>query len=194
MNLEKVMENFKRNGFSCVYFDTKEEASAYLLKETAGKSISFGGSLTLLDMGVYEEMEKQSEVSWHWKTQGVYKQDAEVYLTSANGLSETGEIVNIDGACNRVAGSLYGAQECFVVCGINKLAADLQAAIDRARNIASPKNAQRLGKKTPCAVNGDKCYDCKSPERICRALVVLYGPPMRMRRYELVLIGENLGN
>lgn len=57
------------------------------------------------------------------------------------------------------------------------LAPDYDAALWRARNVASPKNARRLGKKTPCAVRGDKCYDCKSPERICRALAVLWERP-----------------
>lgn len=193
MQLEKIRESFQKNGFSCTYFETKEEAVRYLAKETAGKSLSLGGSMTLLEMGAYEALAEHSEVSWHWKTEGVYKQDAEVYITSANALSETGEIINIDGACNRVAGSLYGAKECFVVCGVNKLAPDLTAAVSRARNVAAPKNAQRLGRKTPCADRGDRCYNCKSPERICRALVVLYGPPMRMERYEVILVGENLG-
>ena len=62
----------------------------------------------------------------------------------------------------------------------------------RARNIAAPRNAQRLGKKTPCAVKGDKCYDCKSPDRICRGLVELWGPMMGMET-EVILIGEDLG-
>lgn len=54
-------------------------------------------------------------------------------------------------------------------------------ALWRARNIAAPKNAQRLGVKTPCAVNGDRCYDCKSPQRICRGLVVLWRPSAAAR-------------
>ena len=68
-----------------------------------------------------------------------------------------------------------------------------RATIWRARNIASPKNAQRLQKKTPCALRGDKCYDCSSPDRICRGLVVLWEPVKGIGETEVVLIGETLG-
>jgi hypothetical protein len=76
--------------------------------------------------------------------------------------------------------------------GKNKLAKDYDAALWRARNVASPKNAKRLGMKTPCAVNADKCYNCASPDRICRALSVLWEKPMRSD-VEILLIGEDLG-
>ena len=118
--------------------------------------------------------------------------EADVYLTSANGLAETGEILNIDGAGNRVASTLYGHKKVYFVIGANKLAPTRDEALWRARNIAAPRNAQRLGKKTPCAVKGDKCYDCKSPDRICRGLVELWGPMMGMET-EVILIGEDLG-
>ena len=72
------------------------------------------------------------------------------------------------------------------------IAENYDAALWRARNIASPKNAQRLAKKTPCALKGDKCYDCSSPERICRGLVVLWEPMLSMET-EIILVGESLG-
>ena len=77
--------------------------------------------------------------------------------------------------------------------GRNKLAPDYDGALWRARNIASPKNAQRLNKKTPCAARGDRCYDCRSPERICRALAVLWEKPTGISRAEVVLIDQELG-
>ena len=76
--------------------------------------------------------------------------------------------------------------------GKNKLAPTFEEALWRARNIAAPKNAQRLGKKTPCAVKGDRCYDCKSPDRICRGLVVNWGPMMG-KEAEVILVDEELG-
>ena len=119
-------------------------------------------------------------------------QTADIYLTSVNALAETGELVNIDGAGNRVASTLFGHEKVYFVIGRNKLAPTVDAAVWRARNIASPRNAQRLGRKTPCAVKGDRCYDCKSPERICRGLVTLWGPMMGMEA-EVLLIDEDLG-
>ena len=117
---------------------------------------------------------------------------ADVYLTSANALAETGEIVNIDGAGNRVAASLFGHEKVYFVIGRNKLAPTYDEALWRARNIAGPKNAQRLGAKTPCAAKGERCYDCKSPGRICRGLVVLWGPMIGMET-EILLVDEDLG-
>ena len=117
---------------------------------------------------------------------------AQIYLSSANAIAATGEIINIDGTGNRVASTLYGHEKTYIIAGINKIAENYDAALWRARNIASPKNAQRLSKKTPCALKGDKCYDCNSPERICRGLVVLW-EPMSSMEMEIVLIGEELG-
>lgn len=117
---------------------------------------------------------------------------AQVYITSANGLAETGEIINIDGAGNRVASTLYGHRKVYFIIGRNKLAPTYDEALWRARNIAAPKNARRLDRKTPCAIKGDRCYDCKSPERICRGLVVLWGPMLGIDT-EVILVDEELG-
>ena len=143
-------------------------------------------------LGFPENFADSTDVHWHWIDKGVYCQTPDVYLSSANGLSETGEIVNIDGKCNRVAATLFGPKRCIFVCGVNKLRPDLQSAIERARNIAAPLNAKRLNRKTPCAVDG-RCHNCKSPERICRAMVIHMGVPSGFESCEVVLIGEKLG-
>ena len=91
-----------------------------------------------------------------------------------------------------MAGTLYGPKQCMFVCGINKLCPDLASAVERARNVAAPKNAQRLGTRTPCAADG-KCHDCKSPARICRALVVLWEKPALVPEVEVVIIRQNIG-
>ena len=80
----------------------------------------------------------------------------------------------------------------YLIIGRNKLASTYEEAIWRARNIAAPKNAQRLQVKTPCAVRGDRCYDCKSPERLCRGLVTLWAPMAGMQT-EVLLVEEELG-
>ena len=108
------------------------------------------------------------------------------------GLAETGEIVNIDGNCNRVASNMFGHDKVYFVIGSNKIAPDYDAALWRARNIASPKNAQRLGAATPCAAKGDKCYDCDAPGRICRGMTVL-ARKMGSCEMEVVLVDEELG-
>ena len=192
---DTVKQNLETRGFSVRTFATAAEAAAYLNEAIDGKTVGFGGSMTLKDMGLYELLGSHNEVHWHWVNGPEERKAAmrtQVYLSSANGLAETGEIINIDGGGNRVASTLYGHEKVYLVIGRNKLAPTYDEALWRARNIASPKNAQRLGRKTPCAVKGDRCYDCKSPERICRGLVVLWGPMMGMET-EVILVDEDLG-
>ena len=190
-----VKKNLEARGFAVTAFATKEEAAAYLNGAIDGVSVGIGGSMTVREMGLHEKLAAHNEVHWHW-TDGeearVKAAHAAVYITSANGLAETGEVINIDGFGNRVASTLYGHKKLYFIIGRNKLAPTYDEALWRARNIAAPKNAQRLGKKTPCAVKGDRCYDCKSPERICRSLVVLWGPSMSLDT-EIVLVDEDLG-
>ena len=192
---DTVRKNLEARGFSVRTFATAAEAAAYLNEAIDGKTVGFGGSVTLQDMGLYELLGSHNEVHWHWVNGPEERKAAmgtQVYLSSANGLAETGEIINIDGSGNRVASTLYGHEKVYLVIGRNKLAPTYDEALWRARNIASPKNAQRLGRKTPCAVKGDRCYDCKSPERICRGLVVLWGAMMGMET-EVILVDEDLG-
>ena len=182
MDLTTVEKNLKERGFKVSAFATAKEAADYLNAQIDGESVSFGGSMTLSQMGLFESLGKHNKMFSHWNVPDGMNA-AEVlknastcdnYLLSANGLAETGEIINIDGTGNRVSSSLYGHKRVWFVVGSNKIAPTYDEALWRARNIAAPKNAQRLGVKTPCAVNGDRCYDCKSPQRICRGLVVLW--------------------
>ena len=200
MDIRKLQENLESRGFKVSCFDKKEDGAQYIYDQITGQKVGLGGSVTLDQMGMYEKLSENNEVLWHWRIpEGQTGADvlkaarsADVYLSSVNGIAETGEIVNIDNTGNRVAATLYGHKKVYLVAGVNKITPDLDSAIYRSRNIAAPPNARRLGKKTPCAVNADKCYDCKSPDRICRGLVVLWEAPMGCE-YEVVLIGEELG-
>lgn len=200
MNFELLKHNLEERGYKVSCFSTAKDATDYLDKQLDQKTIGFGGSMTLEEMGLYERLASHNKVSWHHRIpEGKTSQDvrleaggAEVYFSSVNGIAETGEIINIDGRCNRVAAILYGHEKVYLVAGKNKIAKDYDSALWRARNIASPLNARRLNMKTPCAVKADRCYDCKSPDRICRGLSVLWEVPMGAE-IEVVLIDEDLG-
>lgn len=193
-DMERVRKNLEERGFQTSCFATAKEAADYLDAQIDGATVGIGGSMTIQAMGLSERLSKHNEVIWHWEGGELRRAMlADVYLTSVNGLAETGEIVNIDGNCNRVAASMFGPKRVYYVVGINKIAPDFEKALWRARNVAAPKNAQRLGKKTPCAVKTDRCYDCKSPERICRGLSVLWRKPTGFEQAEVVLIEEELG-
>ena len=194
MNKELLKKNFEAHGFTTQFFDTKEEATQYLTDMIKGKTIGSGGSMTLSEMGVFDKLEAGNTLYVHSVTPGTEKEalTADIFISSANGISETGEIVNIDGAGNRVAGTLFGHEKVYFVVGRNKITPDLASAIERSKNVAAPPNCARLGKKTPCAANKDKCYDCNSPERICRATVIIERC-MSHASMEVIFIDEDLG-
>ena len=196
-NIKAILES---RGYDVSCFDTATAAADYLDENIDGKTVGFGGSVTLEQIGLYDRLALHNNVSWHLRLPGGKTPDevrreanaAQIYLSSVNGLAETGEIINIDGSCNRVASILFGHEKVYLIVGENKIAKDCDSAIWRARNIAAPKNAQRMKAKTPCAKNADKCYDCSSPYRICRALSVLWEVPFRSD-FEIILIHEELG-
>ena len=195
---EKLTQNLEKNGFEVVRFPTARQAAEYVDSRLNGRSIGVGGSMTVREMGLYPMLAGHNRVYWHWAPDaGADTQKkaagAEVYLTSVNGLSETGVLVNIDGGGNRVSSTLCGHEEVWFLVGQNKIAPDEEGALWRARNIAAPKNAQRLGRKTPCALRGDKCYDCQSPQRICRGMVTLWRKPFGIPKGVVVLVEEDLG-
>ncbi|MEY8389506.1 lactate utilization protein [Oscillospiraceae bacterium 38-13] len=196
MKFDAVKKNLEERGYAVRVFSGGKEAAEYLDGVIDGKSVGFGGSATLEALGLYERLGRHNQAVWHWKQEaGPARRaamTAEVYLTSANALAETGELVNIDGTGNRAAATLFGHEKVYYVIGRNKLAESYEAAVERARNVAAPQRARQLGRKTPCAVKCDRCYDCKSPERICRGLVTLWGPMMGMEA-EILLVDEDLG-
>ena len=199
-NWTTLQENLERKGYRVQHFATGEQAAMYLNGQIDGATVGFGGSLTLPQMHLFPRLSAPNTVFWHDETpDGMTVMQtrtaaarAEVYLSSVNGISETGEIVNIDHTGNRVAAISYGPARVYLVVSANKVAPTLADPIDRARNIAAPKNAQRLHRKTPCALRADKCYDCQSPERICRNLSILWEKPAGAA-YEVILLDEALG-
>lgn len=199
MDFSILKSNLEKHGFIVTCFDCSQDACDYLDKQIDGKSVGFGGSVTLDQIGVLKRLETHNKVLYRFdnpdkKTPLEVMKDAltaDVFLTSANGVAQSGEIINIDGNCNRVAGELYGHEKVYIIIGKNKIAPDFDKALWRARNIAAPKNAMRLNKHTPCAVDG-VCHDCSSPERICKGLVVLWRKPTNCP-YEIVVINEDLG-
>ena len=178
-NWTKLEENLKRGGFTVSHFTTGREAANYLNAQIDSVTVGFGGSVTLDQIGLYDLLAAHNDVSWHWHRGELKKSaQAEVYVSSVNGLAETGEIVNIDGTGNRVASLCYGHSRVFLVVGVNKICPDYAAALDHAEHVAAPLNAKRL--------NAD-------PEDISHILTVLWKKPGGIGRMEVVLVDEKLG-
>ena len=172
---QKMIKNLVRRNFEAIYCPTAAEAVEKVSAMIPdGSTVTWGGSMTIRDMGLYREAFS-----------------ADYYLTSANAISEDGVIVNIDGNGNRVAAITFGPKKVILVIGLNKVAQDVNAALARARSTASPINAARFDIKTPCQADG-VCHNCNSPESICNYIHFMRNSHPA-GRHTVVLVGEDLG-
>lgn len=194
-DLVKLLENY---GYGVKTFNNADDVVKELLNEIKPEdTVGFGGSSTLLELGIYEDLvEKGNEVYWHWKAENkkealIKANSSTVYLTSTNALTEDGKLVNIDGTGNRVSSMIFGHERVYFVIGNNKICKNYEAAIERIHTIAAPKNAERLNINTPCRFTG-KCNDCDSPDRMCKAEVVLHRKP-NGTNIQIYLVDEELG-
>ena len=201
---EKIIEKLKLRNMEGYYAATKEEARA-LAKEKflkGGVSVCWGGSMTLSEIGlmddltsgrcdcvVYDRMTAQTPEQLREMKANMINSD--YFLMSTNAITLDGELVNIDGAANRVNYLCYGPENVLIFAGMNKVAANVEEAISRVRNIASPPNAMRLNRDTPCAKAG-RCADCQAEECICCQTVITRRSMVR-GRIKVILIGEELG-
>ncbi len=198
--MEAVKKNLERNGFEVEIVKNADVVKEALLKEIPeGAVVGFGGSVTVRETGIYEALEARGDkVLWHWKTEPENRGEvcrqalfSDVYLSSANALLSEGEILNIDGNGNRVAALFYGPKKVILVVGKNKIVDGYAAGLERIRTVASPMNARRLNRKTPCATL-NRCTDCDSPDRMCMVTSLIEKKPPTMG-YKIYLVDEELG-
>lgn len=196
-----VIKNLKKRNMDGYYCETSEDAVRLALSlMPEGSSIGWGGSMTLSECGLMDaikggryELFDRSLAKTAEENKEVHAKifTADFFLMSANAITYDGELINVDGRSDRVCYLCYGPENVIVIAGMNKLVSDVESGIKRVHNVASPKNAMRLGKKTPCAATG-RCADCLSPDCICMNTVIT-----RMSRangrIKVILVGEELG-
>lgn len=162
--------------------------------------ISWGGSMTLNETGLMEQLQKRDYTLIDRMTASTPEERRELYakatladyyLMSTNAITLDGQLVNIDGAGNRVACLIHGPENVIILAGMNKVCPDVESAIRRVKNCATPPNTVRLNCKTPCAVTGI-CGDCLSPETICCQEVITRYSRIK-GRIKVILIGEEYG-
>lgn len=199
MQHDVFIQNLRRKHYTVSFFPTGREAADYLCSSIQNTTVGFGDSETLLQMDLARRLSERNTVLDPQPYTGQQFLDVaksalttDVFLTSVNAAAESGELVNMDSTGNRVAGSLFGHKKVYFVFSVKKVEPTLEQAIWRVRNVAAPQNAKRFGFSTPCAVKGDRCYDCDSPDRICNTLVI-YQRKEKSVEAEVVLIGEDLG-
>ncbi len=186
-DFSKIVAALERRGYEATAVATKEEAAALILKEAeSATSVGWGGSESVKALGVREALAAAGKEIRDHETK------MDLFLLSANAMTEDGLIVNIDGTGNRVAASIFGPKRVIYVVGKNKLVAGgVLEAIARAKRGACGPNARRLGKKTPCAETG-LCADCSSPDRICKVTAIFERCPSKTPT-RVILVDEDLG-
>lgn len=196
MNFDLLYDHFEQLGYEPHVFYHADSAVTFLKQYAAGKTVGFGGSMTCKELDLYQVLKDTAKaLYWHWETPGEetlrQAMTADLYLCSANAVTQDGMIVNLDGNGNRIAGTIFGPKEVVFVIGRNKIVPTLQDAYERIRNVAAPKNAKRLGKSTPCAQTGH-CVNCKRPDSFCCVLSVHMRKPASIKG-TVLLIDEDLG-
>ena len=183
----RMIKQLQRRHMEAFYCPTATEAVEKVSSLIAdGSSVTWGGSMTIRDMGIPDALRQRGTlnvldrdlVETPEEKAEMYLRafSADVYLSSANAISEDGVIVNIDGNGNRVAAITWGPKQVIFIIGVNKIAQTVEAALTRARSTASPINAARFEIQTPCQVDG-VCHNCNSADSICNYVHFLRNSP-----------------
>ncbi len=199
---EKAVTALKKHGFDAHFVANIDEARDLILGMiSAYDTFGFAGSHTTRSLGVLEALkEKGKKIFDHWEEGLTRDEDLDLrlqqgrcdcFLCSANAVSATGEVVNMDGVGNRTNAMTFGPKKVVIVAGMNKVRHDLDGALRRIWEVAGPMRAKSLGMETPCAETGI-CSDCNSPQRICRVTAILHRKPM-MTDLSVILINDALG-
>jgi hypothetical protein len=200
--MRRAVEKLKTHDFGATCVKTKEEAVKEIWRHiTPEMKVGVGGSMTIREIGILDQLRAKGHLIYdHWAP-GLSSEDSlrirksqmtsDLFLSSSNAVTMNGELVNIDGAGNRVNSITFGPGKVILVSGYNKLVGDVQEAIKRIKNVVTPMNAKRLNTEVPC-VNVGHCVDCNLPDRLCRALVILERRPL-LTDMLVILVGEELG-
>jgi L-lactate utilization protein LutB len=206
IRLADIKQSLEANNFDAFVAQNAAEAKNIVLKEiipnVAPKSISWGGSMTFVATGIYDELKNNKKIAvidtfdktisredgWERRRQALL---VDLFITGTNAVTESGMLVNLDMLGNRVAAITFGPKNVIILVGRNKIVANLEDAMMRIKNYVAPANVLRLGMKTPCAKTS-YCEECKSSGRICNSWAITE-KSFPKGRVKVVLINEDLG-
>jgi len=206
LKLELVKEKLKKNNFDPYIAESAENAKEIVLDQILPKldvkSISWGGSMTFVSTGLFHALKDDNHFEvFNTFDRSLSAEDSivlrrksllvDLFITGTNGVTEDGQLVNLDMIGNRVCGITFGPKHVIIFVGRNKICGDIEDAMYRIKNYAAPVNAMNLDKKTPCREKGF-CHDCSSPERICNTWTITE-KSFPKDRVKVILINEDLG-
>jgi L-lactate utilization protein LutB len=206
IKLDNLKENLEKNNFEVFVAGSLEDVHRIVMKTLLPRikpaSISWGGSMTFVASGLYEELKDSTSMT----VLDTFDKDisaaeslerrresllVDLYITGTNAVTEEGVLVNLDMIGNRIAALTFGPKDVILIIGRNKIVSGLQEAMDRVKDIAAPANAMRLDKKTPC-VKTAFCHECKSPDRICNTWTITQ-KSFPKGRVKVILVNADTG-
>jgi L-lactate utilization protein LutB len=187
-SIENIIKNWKDKNIEGIYCENRQAGADKILEIIpVSGSVGFSGSQTLEEIDVIRRLEERGNKLFNPYLPGLSREasleirkqaaQADFYLASANAVSLRGELVFLSAYGNRTAGISY-AKNVIIVCGINKFTPDLESAIKRAREYATPLNYKRLN------------WDW-SRMMICQTLII--DAEIAPDRLKVILVGESLG-
>ncbi len=206
LRIRDLKEVLEANNFEVHIAENVEEAKKIVLQDilpkSGAKSMSWGGSMTYVQTGLYKELKNQPGLEiLDTYEQGVAPEEmyerrrrsllVDLFITGSNAVTETGKLVNLDMTGNRTGAITFGPRSVVIMMGRNKIVPDIEDAMVRIKNYAAPTNAMRLDKKTPC-VKTSVCEECRSPDRICNSWTITEKSYPK-GRIKIILINEDLG-
>ena len=195
---QKVIKGLASRNMTGYYAENREAALKKALELIPEGSVAtMGGGMSVHEIGLVDALKAGSytfidrdEIE-DKRAAMLAAYDADVFLASANAITEDGILVNIDGNSNRVSAIAQGPKMVLLIVGMNKVCSDVDGAVKRARNVAAPINAQRFGLSTPCAKTGS-CMNCKSIDTICcQFLITRFS--RHPGRIHVILVNDSLG-
>ncbi len=200
--LERAVKALQKKKFDAFWVETAEEATQRALEIIpAGAMVGIGGSMTIREIGLFDALtERGNPLQQHWLP-GITPEEelairkaqlsCEYFLASSNAVTMEGELVNTDGAGNRVASMFFGPKHSIVIAGRNKLVENVQEGIWRIKNVAAPMNSKRYNSRTPCGITGH-CDECNGTPRMCNVTTIIEHKPNRIE-LTVILVNEDLG-
>lgn len=203
-DIKKAIEALSANGFKTEVFSDMASAKVALLALIApDETVGLGGSMTIQESGVLDALQTRGQTLYTTmiKADRTPEEISEIrqsalradwFLSSSNAITCQGELLNIDGHGNRIAGLIYGPKKAVVIAGQNKIAKNFNEGIKRIKTEACGKNARRLNRDTPCAKD-DRCHDCNTPDRMCNTVVWTQRPNTWHTEFHVYIIKEDWG-
>jgi hypothetical protein len=200
--IETAVQELRKHRFDAHAFSDRDALLKFIMDHATGaETVGVAGTHTVRALGIVSMMETAGKTIFdHWRFKPGDPEElacrrkqltCDLFITSANAITMTGEIVNKDGCGNRINSMTFGPKKVIVVVGKNKVVSDLDAALTRIEEFAAPIRATSLNRKTPC-VKTAQCMDCDSPERICNITSIIHRKPM-MTDLKVAIISEDLG-